>query len=258
MDLVILTVYNRPRWMLENVLRQLQKNDLTDTQVLVVDDGSTEGYDWLGSVIDHTYIEADTMKARPDTYQIGNHNNPAYVNNVALGWAKQNEARRIFFLSSDVLLPPHALARAREYIDTGYCYVPTVLDIDSAALFCGGQRVWPMMWFFGVSAEVADEAGPFDEEFLKGMAFEDNDWTGRATLAAGKLALDEKLIAFHQSHPQVAYSDDWQGFKRSEEYCRKKWDGDVPWGKNLSPFRWHGNRDSEGVLALAVESVVYA
>lgn len=257
MDLVILTVYNRPRWMLENVLRQLQKNDLTDTQVLIVDDGSTCEFYPL-SLPDYHLIKTSTIEARPDTYQIGGHNNPAYVNNVALAWAKDNGAQRLFFLSSDVLLPPTALTRARSYIDKGYCYVPTVLDIDSGTLFCGGQRVWPMMWFFGLSGAVADKAGPFDEEFLRGMAFEDNDWTGRTALEAGKLALDESVIALHQSHPGVAYSDDWRGFKRSEKYCLKKWDGNIPWRKNMSPFRWQGGRNSEGVLDLTVESVVYA
>lgn len=257
MDLVIITVYNRPRWMLENVLRQLQKNDLTDTRVLIVDDGSTCEFYPL-DLPDYHLIKASTIEARPDTYQIGGHNNPAYVNNVALAWAKEHGARRLFFLSSDVLLPPNTLTRARKYVDKGCCYVPSVVDIDTSQLFLGSQRMFPMMWFYALPAAVADAAGPFDEEFLKGMAFEDNDWTGRTALEAGKMALDESVIALHQSHPGVAYSDDMQGFKRSEKYCLKKWEGNIPWGRNMAPFSWRGTRNDEGVSEFVVESVVYA
>ena len=41
-DSIILTLFNRPRLALENVIFGLLKNDLADTELVIIDDGSDE------------------------------------------------------------------------------------------------------------------------------------------------------------------------------------------------------------------------
>ena len=43
-DTIILTVFNRPELMLLNTFMGIANNDLSDTEILVVDDGSTIDY----------------------------------------------------------------------------------------------------------------------------------------------------------------------------------------------------------------------
>lgn len=262
-DVVVLTVYNRPRRVLENTLRQLAKCEMADTLVLIVDDGSDAVYKEQYSAmldsgvmagIEFTWMQADTVKDIPGTYNIDGHNNPAYVNNLAIEAAGGCE--RLFFLSSDVLIPKQAMTAARDAVDRGVVFTPTVLDMDTSEAFTSPARVWPMMWFCAAPYEKVADCGAFDEEFLMGMAFEDNDFIGRLALACGKLESWGNVICIHQSHSQVAYSDKLEGFKRSEAYCTKKWEGAIPWRQNGEPLTWQGAVD-KNVGRFVVERVVY-
>jgi len=247
-DSIILTVYNRPVHVLENTLRALFKNDLEDCEVIVVDDGSNQPVlepatpDWW----DHDkvrWIKTNTLTAHPATHHINGHNNPAYVNNLALEKARGDH---ITFLSSDCIIPPHTLTQARKHPRA--MWVPRVMDMDTGQMWLHKKRLFPMCWFVRAPREACPE---FDEEYLKGIAFEDNDWTARVALATEEVVLDESVTIFHQSHPLVAYTQADgtvpskptfnDAYMRSEAYTRAKWGG-IPWlNQEDDPLhkRWH-------------------
>lgn len=232
-DSVILTLFNRPPLMLTNTLMGLLKQDMSDTELVIVDDGSTLDYENVPEMVRSTFPHVvweshPTLEARPDTYNIDGHNNPAYVNNKAIEIAS---GENLFWLSSDCILQPGTLDKARAAVAAGQVYVPYVLDMDTGQEFCGPNRRFPMCWFVGSTKKAVVDCGGYDEEYLKGMAFEDNDFTGRLALEVGELVIDQSAVLFHQSHPQVAYSDKGVGFKASMDYTRAKWGG-VPWSGN--------------------------
>lgn len=226
---IILTVFNREHLLLANTLHWLSRNDLRDSEVLIVDDGSTKDYGNLksGSPPYVRWIRVDTVRDRPDTYHIDGHNNPAYANNVAVAEAK---GRNLFFLSSDVLIPPHTMTMAMKWDLSRYVWVPRVVNLRDAAIFLGPTRFLPACWFLATTKENVLKCGGFDEEYLKGMAFEDNDFGARILLETGKMVCDWAVTVWHQPHEPVAYSDDWHGFKMSERYTKQKWGG-VPFGE---------------------------
>lgn len=231
-DSVVLTLHNREALTLWNVLYALLANDLTATELVIIDDGSDEDHaaineDCVGFLkaqgIPHQFERITPYEA----YRINGHNNPARVNNRALELVR---GERVVWLSSDVIVPPHTLHHMRRFVASEAVWVPQVVDMATGAIFLGPQRVFPMMWCVGAPAEVCKELR-FDEEYLKGMAFEDNDFMGRLAVKVGRIIFDWEVLTFHQSHPQVAYSDNLEGFKRSSEYTKQKWHG-VPFASD--------------------------
>lgn len=228
---VILTVHDRPDLTLMNVMFALKKCELKDYEILCVDDGSDLDYSELVSLwrddwkLPIRWERIPTLEHRPDTYHIGGHKNPAFVNNRAIELAR---GRDLVWLSSDCIVPPFIFDRMAKWdlSETNYC--ARVVDIDTNAEWCGPSRIFPMCWFLGCSKANVEAIGGYDEEYLKGMAFEDNDFTGRLAAHTGRLVIDQGATVFHQSHPQVAYSDGGEGFERSRDYTIRKW-GEVPW-----------------------------
>ena len=250
-DTIILTVYNRPELTLLNTFVSISKQDLTDTEILVVDDGSTQDYDDVREIIADWQIPPvrweciSTMEDRPDTYNIDGHNNPAYVNNRAAALAQGDN---LFFLSSDTTLPPNAMGSARVWDLDKAVYTPRVYDADTGMEWNGGSRIYPMCWFLGISKALFNRVGGFDEEYLKGMAFEDSDFVGRCVLDTGKLVIDTGTLALHQSHPMVAYSDKGVGYKRSEDYTKAKWGGATPWDTPNHPLNYLTSRAGDKII----------
>jgi glycosyltransferase involved in cell wall biosynthesis len=213
--------------MLAMTMQGLCKNDLRDTEIVVVDDGSdqhyAEQYPDLCRLLEASGAAVVYHKMEPyEAYRIDGHNNPARANNEAL---KLASGERIFWLSSDVILPPHALARARRFGKDDAVFVGQVVDMDTGGIFLGPGRLFPMMWFVGTSKAACEAIGGFDENYLRGMAFEDNDFMGRLACHVGRVVFDWDVLSFHQSHPNTAYSDQMEGFKRSADYTKTKWHG---------------------------------
>jgi hypothetical protein len=92
--------------------------------------------------------------------------------------------------------------------------------------------------------------GGYDEEYLKGMAFDDDDFGARLYLRVGGFAIDNTVIAWHQMHEDVAYSDDWMGFRVSQEYTRTKWGG-LPFRED-SPLVMMMRKDTVGTDKLEI------
>lgn len=263
-DLVILTVYDRPDLCLLNTFSALAHNDLTDTGVLVIDDGSHFQYDHIRSFCETIGLPVDwrrmdTKAARPQTYQLeGGHNNPAFVNNEALKIASEMGVERLFWLSSDTILPTDALAHARKWIENDAVYVPRTVNMADGVVYCGMERIFPMMWFVGCRLSDCKRLGerPFDETFLEGMAFEDPDFMGRLFQKVGRLVIDAATTVFHQSHPQTYLSDGGEGFRRSKEYMRSKWGPKCPFEENGTPFGWHQSRVRDFLLLVYEQAEV--
>ena len=238
MDSIILTVHNRDMLTLTNTFSQLSKQDLTEAEIIVVDDGSTEDYTDLKemfSAMPIRWLRADTVKDRPETYHIKGHNNPAHVNNLAL---KSAEGDNIFWLSSDTMLPPHALSRARVWMEQGAIWTCNVMDTDTGNYFLGPDRIFPMCWALASSRAAVDAVGGFDEKYLEGMGYEDNDFVGALFRHVGKLVVDGSVIALHQSHADTWMSDSGVGREKSRLYTEEKWGG-IPWAYETGcvPFK---------------------
>lgn len=227
-----MTVFDRDERVLMNTLHALARTGLPGTEVLVVDDGSTIDYSsfWpaFEGIMPLRVTSRNTIESVEGAYHIGGHNNPAWVNNRALELV---ETEKVIFLSSDCIVQPHlfdALARH----DLAKAMVSTrVVDLDSGKVYCGTERPFPMQWCLATTTKNAIECGGFDEEYVKGMAFEDADFSARLALLTGKAVIDLGVTSWHQSHPAVYYSDDGKGYKISEEYTKRKWGGGIPWAR---------------------------
>ena len=239
---IVLTVFNRPPGVLKQTLKFILDSESRKRfAIVVVDDGSDgehrKAYQEIRKVLTSevgrvVWEERSTVEEHPETYHIDGHNNPAYVTNIGVKLAQETGAARTLLLSSDCCIRPPGLEQAL-VCPADVVLVPRVVDSQTKQVFCGSHRVWPMCWFVCASTDLIASV-PFDEEYLKGMAFEDNDFMGRLLLKAGQMLITDDILVVHQTHPLVAYSDDLRGFKISEEYTRKKWGG-VPYGMPLDP-----------------------
>ncbi len=236
-DAVLLTVFNRPPAVLINTLHGLLRNDLAETSVIVIDDGSTIDYSGVKGFLDGDgaksveWIRIDTVKERQGTYHVDGCNNPAYAFNRALRKARSLDAKRIFVMSSDCIVPAHALEHFRGWVDRDFVPFARTVDQDTQAEYCSSRRIWPLYWLMGAKTEWLDAIGGWDEEYLKGIAFEDNDFSARLFDQVKKFVIDDAVTVIHQSHPRNEYSDDLRGFMTNQRYTIDKW-GANPWERN--------------------------
>ena len=226
---VLTTIYDRPYRVLRNTLHQLRRNDLTNTEIIVVDDGSTKDY---GQIRDYLtqyempfkWITINRENYPFEPYSIDGLNNPAFAWNTALD-AAQGEI--IVCLASDCMIPPNALKHAKT--PGRSVWMSGVVDMDTGVEFLGRGRLAPYGWFMSWNREYHDIR--WDLEFLRGIDYDDNDFTARLALSSKRIDIDLGITAFHQSHPKTAYSDGHRGHDINERYTWKKWGG-VPWAGN--------------------------
>jgi glycosyltransferase involved in cell wall biosynthesis len=236
---ILMTVYNRSHRVLLNTLLQLVRNDLKDSEVVIINDGSTIDYEQVKKLLVKNKVpfmwhDINTIKDRPGTYNIRGFNNPAYAWNFAV---KASKGERLVFLSSDCYVPAPCLRRSRKYPE--HVYMPCVFDLDSSHAYLSQNHIYPMGWMMSIKREWFGEG--FDEELLKGVDFDDNDFTARLLLEHPFL-IDTSMVLVHQSHAAVAYSDGLAGRKRNDAYMRAKWGG-IPWS---------GEKDDPLVLSHSV------
>jgi len=230
---VLLTLYNREYEVILACLRSLSRSLSPSDEVVIVDDCST---------IDYTGIKGYAKTVLPckskwvdmpdyDAYRIGEgFNNPAKAFNAALEVASEPN---LYVMSSDVIVTPNCVTRAKRCDLSEMAWVPLVIDIDSGSQYCGPSRLFPAPWFLACSTELARECGGWDEEYLKGVCYEDNDFMGRIMLQTGRFLGDWSVAVYHQSHPQPAYDvsdpDVAAANARNRDYTLSKWTG-IPWG----------------------------
>ena len=228
-DSIILTVSDREPELLLNTIRWLRLSNLDDTEIIIVDDGSRIDYAFMGQILD----QCNARMVRMDPYEAyrldETFNNPAKAFNRGL---QEAVGERLIILSSDVLVPPNVMERCRRYDVNDVIYCPMVIDLATAAEYCGPRRVFPMPWFLACSREHAVKAGGWDENYLQGMCWEDNDFVGRLALTTGKILFDFSSIVWHQSHHQPAYlnePDTLAANRRNKDYTFDKWMS-IPFG----------------------------
>lgn len=226
---ILMTVFNRPPRVLWNTLHALRKNDLTNCEVLIVDDGSTVDYADQKSYASQYEMPVRWLRIEADEYpgayrfphkDGGYYNNCAYATNRGIAAA---EGSRLMFLSSDCMLPKHAVAHAKRCGD--HFWLASVMDQATNQLWVGDHRIITVNWFASAKREHIEAVGGFDEEYMNGMGYEDADFGARLGLYLGHIVFDMATMAIHQSHPPLAYTDGRDGFRRSGEYTERKWGG---------------------------------
>lgn len=261
---VVMTVYNRPLVVLCNTFAAL-KRALPDERVIVVDDASITlpNLAAMCSEFGFEYVRCDTIAECPGTYNIDGYNNPAHAFNVGIEAAAGCD--ELIIMSSDIIVQSKFGALLKLYREQNLLeqcvWMPTVVDMDSGNPFLSPLCHWPMPWFCLTLRKHVEAIGRYDENYLRGIAFEDNDFSGRLLTHVGGLILDGNFLAYHQSHDQVAYSDKGYGWTINETYTREKWGG-VPFrpqdmsvrveiterGDNVAAFRIvRGTRQAEAM-----------
>ena len=225
-----MTVFNREPHVIFNTLQALTRNNLDNCEVIIVDDGSTIDYPVGKYACDLplTWYRIESDEYPKDTYSIehpdgGRINNPAFAMNKALGWAK---GRRIMFLSSDCMIPKFGIKEAKKCGDS--YWVASVMDQASNLMYVAETRPLPFHFFASCKKEHIEAIGGFDEGFMRGIAFEDNDFGARLGLYCRHVIFDLSVLCIHQSHPPFAYSDGQLGWANNSAYIREKWGG-IPW-----------------------------
>ena len=227
-DSFVMTVYDRPEVMLINTLSALARCNMADCEVVVVDDGSSVDYGRLWDMFkDVLSLKVVEHKSDASWYSIQGYNNPAAAFNAGLDAA---EGEYLWLMSSDIIVqPPGVESMRRRNRDTAAVFC-RVVNMDNGMEYLGPSRLFPMHWLVTSRRENMPR---FDTEFMQGLAFEDNDFAGQLALKTGKLICDWDITAFHQSHPQTAYSDGLKGFNINKKYILSKWGG-IPFDNTAS------------------------
>lgn len=241
---VVMTVWNREPEILLATLRSLGRCLIEGMQVIVVNDGSTLNYEWAKSYVTEKLggIWHDIEPYEAFRIDEG-FNNPARVFNQGLLLA---ESDRLIVMSSDVIVPKRTMAKALRADFSQMVWTPYVEDTDGGpplnGEYCGPTRLFPMPWFLGMHRPHALEVGGWDETYLKGICYEDNDFVGRLCLKTGRFVGDWSVKVFHQSHTQNAYqyqigdgSELAQANVRNRDLTQLKWGG-IPFDAEYTPF----------------------
>ena len=245
---ILITVFNRDPEVLARTLQALSLNDLAECEVIIIDDGSTVDY----TKLKEEYSFARWVRVEADEYPAGTfmlphedggvYNNPALAMNRSIAEAKGD---RLIFLGSDCLLPPHAIAAAKEA--GPFPWFGSVVDTCDGHEMVGASRPVPYHWFLSVEKKIVEAIGGVDEEFLKGVGCEDDDFGAMLATYCGAIVFALDVVVEHQSHERwidVA-KDAPVGYERSLAYLEKKWGGSPP-----GPL-YTLKRDGERLYAIA-------
>lgn len=240
-DLAIMTsVFRRDLRIFDNAMFKTRQA-FPDSHICVwVDDRTGDPYVDLYADDDKVHFGVGSaIDALPDCYHINEHKNPAWAMNRCLELVKQKcNPEWVLLLSSDVMVSPAFRFAMQTATGPEALWCPRVVDMDTNQVFCSTDKLWPMNWCLLTKLAWLDAAGGWDEELMNGMAFDDNDLSGRLMQQAGMLMMDDRVTAYHQTHEQVAYSDDWKGFKINEAYMHDKWKADcVPFNRTDKPVK---------------------
>jgi hypothetical protein len=229
-----MTVHDREPEVLMACLRSLSRGVLKDAQVIIVNDKSQLQYaDWLVPYGRERFADFKLIETGDyERYELRGYGNPSYAFNLGVASA---EGERVFLMSSDVIVSPKAQAKAsRDEVWT--C---RIVDTDTSAEYCGPSRYFPMPWFLAAPRKALMDIGGWDQGYLGGLCFEDNDLLGRLGLHCGIVLGDWSVTSYHLSHFQPAYvvEDDEviKANRVNQEFTLEKWDG-IPFDGERTPF----------------------
>lgn len=252
MDLsIIMTVHDREPEILVNSLRWLSIGAFKDAEVIIVDDRSSMSYDWVMEYGKYRFSEFKWVKTGDyDGFRLEHgYGNPSRAFNVGLLEATR---ANLGLMSSDVLVTKKASISLSSSLKFNLPITPRVLDLESNAEYCGPTRFFPMPWFLIVPRNIALDIGGWDEAYLDGISFEDNDFVGRVGLKCGKILADWDSIIYHQSHYQPAYiptPDLVEAHEKNRRLTMNKWKG-IPFDKEKTPFDVTRKYDPNGFYSM--------
>lgn len=244
---ILLTVHDREAAVILSTMRAIARcqRESDDYEVVIVNDRSRMSYDWLRAYIREREIPSTWVDITAGAYlgyrmdgRNDGHNGPSRAFNEALAVA---EGERIIAMSSDILVTPQAWREALSVNPEDGMWSPKVWDLDANPFreYCGPTRVFPMPWFLVMSRKSLVEVGGWDEKYLEGLSYDDNDIAGRVALHQGRFFLDYEAVVFHQSHETVyARSQEPEvkaALDRNCDWTKLKWTG-VPFDVGCSPF----------------------
>lgn len=239
---ILMTVHNRPTATLLATFHALAQCDLSDCEVIVVNDGSVMPYGWVRDYLAETFKHGGWYDIEPyEAFRLKDgFNNPARAFNFA---ASRAQGDRLFLMSSDVLVPPRTWRRARSVDLASTLWTPFVEDTRQEpplfGAYCGPNRLFPMPWLLGCSRQALLAVRGWDERYLDGLCYEDNDVVGRLALQVGRFTGDWSVKVYHQGHEQPAYdlADDLvlAANTRNRDWTREKWGG-IPFDSEHTPF----------------------
>lgn len=232
---VLLTIHDREPEVLLASFRSLWRSGIgKDDEVVIVNDRSMRDYSWV-----RDYVAArmpfqwiDVKDYAAYRFKSG-HNGPSRAFNEALRAAKND---RVIAMSSDIIVTPLAWKAMNDIDPKEGMWSPKVWDLDGVPKreYCGPARIFPMPWFLLMDKEILESVGGWDEEYLKGLSYDDNDVAGRVALATGRLFLDYQAVVYHQSHELVGDAAD-EPHDRNRFYTKQKWGG-IPFEGDTTPF----------------------
>lgn len=231
----ILTVHDREPELLLSCLRSLRRSSF-DGEVVIVDDRSQMSYDWARDYIASSFEASQWISTGPyDGYRADGYGNPARAFNMGLLAATGDQ---VLIMSSDIIVTPDAMTKAIYATRLGMPWTPKVIDLDSGKEYCGPSRFYPMPWFLLAPKQACLEVGGWDEAYLDGLCFEDNDFVSRVGIKCGRILADWTATVWHHSHHQPAYTSETEireANKRNELLTRRKWAG-IPFDGEMTPF----------------------
>jgi len=250
---VLMTVHDREPEVLLATLRSLHRSGLSESELVIVDDRSKMAYTWIK---DYAKPRFRSVKWIPTGEYAGfradGYGNPAHAFNVGLDICT---GERLIVMSSDVIATPASCWSMDRFWTPEYLYTPRVINMDTYREYCGATRPFPMPWFLVMSTKLAQQVGGWDETFINGLCYEDNDFVGRLGLQVEAIRCDWDAVVYHQSHVQPAYDVKSEEISaanaRNRDIIKKKWGG-IPFDGENACWTMKTKPDPAGCTRLEI------
>jgi GT2 family glycosyltransferase len=252
---VLMTVHDREPEVLLATLRSLTRSGLSDSELIIVDDRSEMDYSWIK---EYAKPRFKTTKWIPsgnyEGFRIEGYGNPSRAFNLGLEVAT---GERLVVMSSDVIATTKSVWSMDRFWNPDVLYTPRIVNMDTCTEYCGATRPFPMPWMLTMPTKTAQDIGGWDEAFLMGLCFEDNDFVGRMALKLGTVRCDWDATAYHQSHNQPAYDvtneEVVAANARNRDICKRKWLG-IPFDGEHTCWTMIKKPDPSGCIRLEVQN----
>ena len=235
----VMTLHDRDHELIANTLRSMYRSGMKDCEVVIVNDRSTYDYSGLKEGAEAMFDKCHWVDTGEyDGFRVNGYGNPAYAFNLGLQTA---ERENVVLMSSDVIVTKRAVERMKRFTSERHAWTPIVYDFELGfeREYCGPKRFFPMPWFLAAPRQACVDCGAWDESYLGGLCFEDNDFVGRLGLQIGTILGDWTCWVYHQSHDQPAYDFNDAEVKsandRNRQLTMRKWAG-IPFDGTLTPM----------------------